>query len=155
MRYLVVMDHTLGGTGLSWAVREHAFEEGEIEVDVIVPTAESETDSAQRRLESELQTLRSARIAANGSIVVDDPYKAICDAAGNCDYAGVIIATHSPTISRWMHLDLPRRVESKLQVPVEWIDAETDDPSEHTEIRIELPRAAMRTLEKSDQTPFW
>jgi hypothetical protein len=35
MRYLVVIDHTLGGTGLTWAVREHALEEGDIEVDVI------------------------------------------------------------------------------------------------------------------------
>jgi hypothetical protein len=42
-----------------------------------------------------------------------------------------------------MHLDLPRRVERELQIPVEWIDARTDDPSEETEINIELPRAAV------------
>ena len=36
-RCLVVIDHTLGGTGLTWAVREHAHEESDIQVDVIVP----------------------------------------------------------------------------------------------------------------------
>ena len=57
MRYLVVIDHTLGGTGLTSAVRAHALEEGDIQVDVIVPAEQSETDAAQRRLEMELQSL--------------------------------------------------------------------------------------------------
>jgi hypothetical protein len=52
-----------------------------------------------------------------------------------------------------MHLDLPRRVERELQIPVEWIDAHTDDPSEETEINIELPRAALRN-EDTDTTPL-
>ena len=144
MRYLVVIDHTLGGTGLTWAVREHALEEGDIQVDVIVPAEESETDTAQGRLDMELQRLGAEGIAASGSVVQTDPYDAIGDAAGRQRYDGIIIATHPPTISRWMHHDLPRRVERELQIPVEWIDARTDDPSEEAEINIELPRAAVR-----------
>jgi hypothetical protein len=46
-----------------------------------------------------------------------------------------------------MHLDLPRRVERELQIPVEWIDAHTDDPSEEAEINILLPRAAVLNLD--------
>ena len=94
MRYLVVIDHTLGGTGLTWAVREHALEEGDIQVDVIVPAEESETDTAQGRLDMELQRLGAEGIAANGSVVQTDPYDAICDAAGRQHYDGIIIATH-------------------------------------------------------------
>ena len=143
MRDLVVIDHTLGGTGLTWAVREHAHEEGDIQVDVIVPAEESETDTAQGRLDMELQRLGAEGIAANGIVVQTDPYDAIGDAAGRQHYDGIIIATHPPTISRWMHHDLPRRVERELQIPVEWIDARTDDPSEEAEINIELPRVAV------------
>jgi hypothetical protein len=144
MRYLVVIDHTLGGMGLTWAVREHALEESDIQVDVIVPAEQSETDAAQGRLDMELQTLGAEGIAANGSVVQTDPYEGIGAAAGRQHYDGIIIATHSPTISRWMHLDLPRRVERELQIPVEWIDAHTDDPSEEAQINIDLPRAAIR-----------
>jgi hypothetical protein len=143
MRYLVVIDHTLGGRGLTWAVREHALEEGDIQVDVIVPAEQSETEAAQGRLDMELQRLGAEGIAANGSVVQTDPYDGIGDAAGRQRYDGIIIATHPPTISRWMHLDLPRRVERELQIPVEWIDAHTDDPSEEAKINIELPRAAL------------
>ena len=141
-RYLVVVDHTLGGTGLTWAVREHAQEESDIQVDVIVPAEQSETDAAQGRLEMELQRLGAEGIAASGSVVQSDPYEGIGDAAGRQHYDGIIIATHPSTVSRWMHLDLPRRVERELRIPVEWIDAQTDDPSEETQIHIELPRAA-------------
>jgi hypothetical protein len=144
MRYLVVIDHTLGGTGLTSAVREHALEEGDIQVDVIVPAEQSETDAAQRRLEMELQSLGAEGIVASGSVVQTDPYEGIGDAAGRQHYDGIIIATHTSTVSRWMHLDLPRRVERELQIPVEWIDAHTDDPSEETEINIDLPRADVR-----------
>ena len=143
-RYLVVIDHTLGGTGLTWAVREHAHEESDIQVDVIVPAEQSETDAAQGRLEMELQRLGAEGIAASGSVVQTDPYQGIGDAAGRQHYDGIIIATHPSTVSRWMHLDLPRRVERELQIPVEWIDTQTDDPSEEAEIHIELPRAAFQ-----------
>ncbi len=144
MRYLVVLDHTLGGTGLTWAVRGHALEEGDMQVDVIVPAEESETDAAQGRLETELAALAAEGIAASGSVVQTDPYQGISDAAGRQHYEGIIIATHSSTVSRWVHHDLPRRVEKELQIPVEWIDARTDDPSEEAEINIDLPRDAVR-----------
>ena len=120
----------------------HAHEEGEIQVDVIVPAEQSETDAAQGRLEMELQRLGAEGIVASGNVVQADPYEGIGDAAGRQHYDGIIIATHPSTVSRWMHLDLPRRVERELQIPVEWIDAQTDDPSEEAEIHIELPRAA-------------
>jgi hypothetical protein len=143
MRYLVVIDHTLGGTGLTWAVRAHEQEEGDIEVDVIVPAEQSETDVAQGRLEMELQRLGEEGIVASGAVVQTGPHEAISDAAARQHYDGIIIATHSSAVSRWVHLDLPRRVERELQIPVEWINAHTDDPSEETEINIDLPRAAV------------
>jgi hypothetical protein len=142
MRYLVVIDHTLGGTGLTWAVRAHAQEESDVEVDVLVPAEQSETDAAQGRLETELQRLGAEGIVASGSVVQTDPYEGIVDAAGRQHYDGIIVATHPSAVSRWMHHDLPRRVERELQIPVEWIDAHTDDPSEEAEINIVLPWAA-------------
>ena len=144
MRYLVVIDHTLGGTGLTSAVRVHALDEGAIAVDVIVPAEPSETDAAQRRLDIELQSLAAEGIAASGRVVQSDPYEAIREAAASQHYEGIIIATHAKTVSRWVHHDLPRRVEKELQITVEWIDAATDDPSEVSEINIDLPKGAVR-----------
>jgi hypothetical protein len=144
MRYLVVIDHTLGGTGLTWAVRAHALDEGAIQVDVIVPAEQSESDAAQGRLESELQSLGAEGIEASGSVVQSDPYEAICAAAEGQRYDGIIIATHATTVSRWVHHDLPRRVEKELQITVEWIDATTDDPAEASQIDVDLPKGAIR-----------
>jgi hypothetical protein len=144
MRYLVVIDHTLGGTGLTSAVREHALDEGAIEVDVIVPAEQSETDAAQGRLETELQSLGTQGIVASGSLVQSDPYEAIREAAARQHYDGIIIATHATTVSRWVHHDLPRRVEKDLQITVEWMDATTDDPSEVSQINVDLPKGAIR-----------
>ena len=96
MRYLVVIDHTLGGTGLTWAVREHALEEGDIQVDVIVPAEQSETDAAQGRLDIELQTLGAEGIAASGRVVQTDPYEGIGDAAGRQHYDGSNYRDSSP-----------------------------------------------------------
>jgi hypothetical protein len=144
MRYLVVVDHTLGGTGLIWAVRGHAAEEGAIAVDVIVPAEQSEAGAAQERLDAELQWLGAEGIAASGSVVQTEPYEGIVEAAGRQHYDGIIIATHASTVSRWTHHDLPRRVEKELQITVEWIEARTDDPSEATEINVDLPRGVIR-----------
>ena len=148
MRYLVVIDHTLGGTGLTWAVRSHAQEESDTEVDVLVPAEESETAAAQGRLEAELQSLGAEGIVASGTVVQTEPYEGIVEAAGRQHYDGIIIATHPSTVSRWTHHDLPRRVERELQIPVEWVDARTDDPAEEADINIELPRAAIRNEDK-------
>ena len=112
-------------------------------MDVIVPADQSETDQPGH-LDTELQRLGAEGIAASGSVVQADPYEGIGDAAGRQHYDGIITATHPSTVSRWMHLDLPRRVERELQIPVEWIDAQTDDPSEESEINIDLPREAVR-----------
>jgi hypothetical protein len=143
MRYLVVIDHTLGGTGLTWAVREHVLE-GDLQVDVIVPAEQSETEEAQGRLETELQTLAAEGIAASGSVVHTDPYDGIVEAAGRQHYDGIIIATHPSTVSRWIHLDLPRRVERELKMQVEWIGTRTDDPSEEAQIHVDLPGVVVR-----------
>jgi hypothetical protein len=144
MRYLVVVDHTLGGTGLTQAVRGHALEEGDVQADVIVPAEQSEADAAQSRLELELQGLAAEGIVASGNVVPADPYEGICDAAGRQHYDGIILSTHPSTVSRWMRHDLPRRVERELQIPVEWIDTRTDDPSAEAEIHIVLPRDAVQ-----------
>ena len=132
------------GNGIDVGSSEHAYEESDIQVDVIVPAEQSETDAAQERLEMELQRLGAEGIAASGSVAQTDPYQGIGNAAGRQHYDGIIIATHPSTVSRWMHLDLPRRVERELQIPVEWIDAETDDPSEESQIHIELPKQPSR-----------
>jgi hypothetical protein len=150
-RYLLMLDHTLGGTGLRWAIKAHVLEEGPIKIDILVPAQDDEHDGAQARLETELSQLRSLGIAASGQLTEAAPFDAIYAAAERDHYDGVLIATHPPAVSRWMHLDLPHHVERALQIPVEWIDASTDNPDEDTAIQIELPRAAMNALEEDGE----
>jgi hypothetical protein len=155
MRYLVVLDHTLGGTALTATLASHAASEAEIHV--LVPCVEPgegqlDTDDNLRdetaaRLETELQRLRDAGIQATGAVGVADPMQAIRDALATDTYTGVIIATQPLGLSRWLHLDLPHRVEHEFQLVVEVIEAHTDDPAEPTSVTADIPRIAMRNLE--------
>jgi hypothetical protein len=148
MRYLLVLDHTLGGTALEWAIKDHALEEGPVAVDIVVPSDHDEQDAARARLEIELPRLRSLGVEASGRVAETSAFDAIRDAADSGHYDGVLIATHVPTVSRWLHLDLPHRVERELKIPVEWMDASTDDSQEDTMIQIELPRAAIEAIDQ-------
>lgn len=150
MRYLVVVDHTVGTRPLTWTVVEHAREEGGIQVDVVVPADEDELVAAQQRLDAELAQLRAVNIAAAGQVIVADAFGAIQKAAEGRSYDGVIIATHASELSRWLHLDLAHRVERDMQVPVEWLDATTADEDEDVEVHVELPRAARQSMDDTN-----
>jgi hypothetical protein len=148
MRYLVVLDHTLGGTGLSWSLSEHALEAAGLATDihVLVPAAGDEAEAAANRLQAEFDSLAAVGIRASGVVSAADPIDAIRGAMADQQYDGILIATRSLGLSRWLHLDLPHKVEREFQVPVEWIEADTDDASEKTTVHIELPRNALRNM---------
>jgi hypothetical protein len=138
MRYLVIVDHTLGGKALTWIINANAAAADNVQVDVIVPATDVELGAAKNRLDTELTQLQYIGVAASGDVVLADAFDAIRDAVSRQPYNAVIVATHPAALSRWLHLDLPTRVERELEIPLIWIDSRTDDPNEDAPV-IEIP----------------
>ena len=146
-RYLVVANQTLGGTGLVSTVQERA-KEG-FPIDVVVPATEPADEHvpaegtgvqhAERRLNEALERFRAVGVEATGTVGAADPMEAIRGALAGGGYAGIIISTLPAGISRWLHMDLPHRIEREFKLEVEWIEAHSDDPDEPTTVHIELP----------------
>jgi hypothetical protein len=130
MRYLVIVDHTLGGKALTWMINANSTADSDLHVDVVVPTADVELGAAKTRLDTELAQLQSIGVSAAGDVVLADAFDAIREAVNQQPYAAVIVATHPPALSRWLHLDLPTRVERELKIPLIWINSRTDEPNE-------------------------
>jgi hypothetical protein len=147
IRYLVVANQTLGGTGLAGTLQARALEECSFHV--VVPATEpadertagggTGTENAQRRLEEALKRFQGGGYKVTGTVGAADPMEAIRDALAADRYAGIIISTLPAGVSRWLHKDLPHRVEREFKLPVEWIEARSDDPDEPTTPHIELP----------------
>ena len=146
-RYLVVANQTLGGTGLAHSVRQRGREGHAIHVvvpatepaDERVPAEGTGPENAQRRLNVALEHFQAAGVEATGTVGPADPMEAIREALAADHYMGIIISTLPAGVSRWLHMDLPHRIEREFKLPVEWIEARSDDPDEPTTPHIELP----------------
>ncbi len=154
MRYLLVLDHTLGGTGLVQAISGRTLEDPDFQIHVIVPASADENVAATARLRTELDQLKRAGVVGTGDVVSEDPLDAVRTAAAQYHYDSAIIATPPQPLSRWLHHDLPSRVERELHIPVEWLVSLTDDPDEATSINIDLPRTISTTMPELDLTAW-
>jgi len=144
--YLVVVDHTLGGTALAMAVKNRSSEGAEIRVLAPSDGGEASVGQATERLQAELGQLDGARIQATGAVTTTTPLDAVTDAVADDKYDGIIIATQPHSLSKLVHMDLARRLQRKFEMPVEWIESRTDDPAEQTTINVRMPRNSMRNL---------
>lgn len=158
MRYLVVANQTLGGRALTSALAENAHRYG-AQIHVVVParevhdksrSGEEAVDAATGRLNIALERLRAAGIQATGTVGPADPMEAVREAMAADTFDVIVISTLPAGVSRWIHMDLPHRVQREFQRPVEWIEARTDSPDEPTTINIELPRAIKHSTQSPD-----
>jgi GABA permease len=136
-RVLVVANQTLGGDGFYQAVRARAaaapasffvlvpatppedfFDTAVSAYGGTLPVQEDLAEAAAVRLERVLAELRSEGIAAEGAIGDPDPVVAIEEAMDRRRYDEVILSTLQPGVSRWLRLDVVRRVEEACGVPV-------------------------------------
>jgi len=90
-------------------------------VPVAVPVKQRRAD-AQRKLNVELTRLRKAGATADGKVGPSDPLEAIEQAVTSEKFDEVIISTLPRHLSKWLHQDLPRRVERKFHLPVVHIE---------------------------------
>jgi hypothetical protein len=153
--YLVVANQTLGGTALVSTVRERVVEGAAIRI--VVPAGESSDDAslgtgdpveaARRRLHEALDRFRADGVEAEGSVGPADPVEAIREALSMARYVGIIISTPPAGASKWLHMDLPHRIEREFQLPVEWIETRGDSPDEEATVNIDLPSSDLRNIE--------
>jgi len=137
-RYLVVANQTLGGEQLTAQLAE-CMDAGPCRFYLVVPVTNTEGSDrwftgglegvlpgayriartlAGGRLRHELDRLREAGAEADGEVVEPMPVDAIRKLASREDVDEVIVSTLPRRLSRWMAMDLPRRVGRATSLPV-------------------------------------
>jgi len=134
-RFLVVANQTLGGEPLFARVRELARARPSA-FHVVVPatppkdhvwTEEEAEAIATSRLDSALELMAALGLEADGEVGDGSPMLAIEDAIRERGpFEAIVLSTLPPRMSRWLRLDLPRRVESSFALRVIHVLAEPD-----------------------------
>jgi hypothetical protein len=149
-RYLIVANQTLGGDELAKAANA-LIAAGPCEFWVVVPATmvtdlapvtcvpmlggvpvplsdspEEGRALAQARLDRALEALRKCGAVAGGEVGDPDPMHAVELALKDREIDEVIVSTLPARLSRWLHQDLPGRVERKFHIPVKHIGAAAD-----------------------------
>ena len=73
---------------------------------------------AGARLQHELERLREAGVEADGEVVEPTPLEAIRKIANREEVDEVIVSTLPRRLSRWIAMDLPRRIRRATSLPV-------------------------------------
>ena len=127
-RVLVVASRTADSDELQAALLERQAE-GPISVTLLAPATWEVSDvhggreSALRRVNSARERLRGVGIDAEGIVGDADPVAAVEEAWDPERFDEVIVATLPAQVSRWLRLDLPRRVERVTGRPVRHVVA--------------------------------
>ncbi|MEO8292361.1 MAG: hypothetical protein ABI635_04410 [Actinomycetota bacterium] len=126
-RYLVVANLTVGGEQLA-ATIERRLRTGPCTFHVVVPasadphtmtwTEEEALRSARRRLDQVVSVLRAIRADVSGEVGDWTPMLAVADALRTRRFDEIIVVTLPPGPSRWIRLDLPRRIALRFGLPV-------------------------------------
>ena len=78
---------------------------------------------AQAKLDAALRKLTAAGVHANGTVGDPDPVRAVEEATATREFDEIIVSTLPARVSRWLHQDLPGRLEHKFHVPVTHVPA--------------------------------
>lgn len=78
---------------------------------------------AADRLRAALARLRAEGLAAEGEVGDPDPVRAVEMALGQRKFDELIVSTLPERRSRWLHQDLPRRLEHSFRLPVTHVEA--------------------------------
>jgi GABA permease len=77
--------------------------------------------AAQERLDTTLAILRGDGLRAEGAVGDYRPMVAMDEAVERFRPDGIVISTHPPERSEWVHQDLVKRAAEKYRVPVEHV----------------------------------
>jgi hypothetical protein len=130
---LVVANRTAESDELLAALRERA-EQAPTQFTLLVPATphgvawaadmHSGGEEAEGHMEKALQRLADAGLEVKGLLGDPDPIAAVQDAVNSdLEFDAAIVSTLPTHLSRWLKLDLPRRVERTTGLPVQHIEA--------------------------------
>jgi hypothetical protein len=135
-RYLVVGSQTLRSARLLRELKACASR-GPAQFHVVVPaekrhghssSSESETRAvSQQRLDAALAEFSAAELAVDGEVGKANLLDAVHDALDRADYDEIILSTLPPGLSRWIHLDLARRLKRRYALPMRHVVVPFDD----------------------------
>jgi hypothetical protein len=84
-----------------------------------------EHEVAEERLQYGLEWMHDLGVTVTGSVGESDAVRAIRDVLEAHPIDEIIISTLPTSLSRWLHQDLPHRVERKVKLPVTVVTAAT------------------------------
>lgn len=139
-QYLVVANQTLGGQELAARLAD-LMTEGPCRFHFVVPITQTEGSDravdgpwaplvvrdgyevgralADGRLQHELTRLRQAGAEADGEVVAAVPIDHVRELVARVEFDKVIVSTLPSRVSRWLRLDLPRRIKHATDLPME------------------------------------
>ena len=148
-RYLVVANQSLDSDELMGLVRERAAA-GPAEFWLVVPGTpvkdlasnampipmpvmggiaslpappEEARRMAQAKLDAAVKKLTAAGVRAKGAVGDPDPLRAAEEATTTGEFDEIIVSTLPARMSRWLHQDLPGRLERRFHLPVTHVPA--------------------------------
>jgi hypothetical protein len=146
---LVVANVTATSDELLSTLEERA-KEGACRFTLVMPRS---GDGADERLGDALETMRRAGLGkVDGRVGDPDPVVAAMDAWDPMSYDEIVVSTLPTGVSRWLGLDLPRRLERLTGVTVRHVVAQApreevrwERPPEHDDYGVLSPLAAALT----------
>ena len=124
---LVVANRTAESEELQQALRERAAKGDDVKFTLVIPWAhglakaagsDEGIDEAQGHMENAVNTLRAAGLDVEATLGDPDPVAAVQDAANQGTYDELIVSTLPTHISKWLHLDLPRKAAHATGLPM-------------------------------------
>ena len=124
---LVVANRTAECEELQQALKERAEREEGVSFTLVVPSAHGLAkaagsdvgmEKAQGHVNSAVEKLRAAGLEVEGRLADPDPVAAVADAANSDAFDEVIVSTLPTRLSKWLHLDLPRKAAHATGLPV-------------------------------------
>lgn len=140
-RILLVAYRTAATQALYNAVRERA-RQGPCKFTLVVPqpTDEPGSDEADITLGLALPFLeRAAREHIDGLVGPADPLQAARELHAQEPFDEVVVSTLPVRLSKWLHLDLPRRMRRELGLPVKVVTAPHRRYRDAPEVRDAVP----------------
>lgn len=132
MKVLVVANRTAESEELLDALRRRAAE-GPVSFTLLVPATphgvawaadmHSGASDAEEHMQRAVERLRAAGLDVEGKVGDPDPVAAVEDEVNFGSYDEAIVSTLPSHLSKWLKVDLPRRVERKTGLPVTHVAA--------------------------------
>jgi nucleotide-binding universal stress UspA family protein len=129
---LVVANRTAGSAELLEAMRERA-EEGPARFHLVVPASprgaswafdmHSGHDAAEHDLDGALERMRALGLEVDGEVGDPDPVAAVSDSSHAGGYDEVIVSTLPKHLSKWLKLDVSRKIAHATGLPVKHVEA--------------------------------